>query len=112
MPPVKAKELRPVLWQDTTTLQTILHKESYVLLLVGPSGHGKTHMLEECLTMPILTETSCDDQKTEDDTSQETFLKLLQMSLHRGLRPKQVVIDNIEGLDVPLKKILTSFVKK
>lgn len=110
--PVPAKPKRPILSQDISSLQNLLNKPAFVVIVAAPSGHGKTHMLEQCIRDPWLTEVLCEDQKTEEDTSQDVFEKLLKMSMASGLMRKQVVIENIEGLDSNLKKVLTSFVKK
>ena len=101
------KKMRMLLFQDRAmqTLKSQLQKPSFVVLMVAPSGHGKSHAIENLTRdFQILTEADCD----EDDN----FETLLRMSQRQGLKKTLVVIDNIEGLDTSRKRALTHFLKK
>lgn len=89
-------------------VKSILSKNRYILLLVGPSGHGKSHLLES-----IEPHWICDPEVDEDESESVAFEKLLQRSLGRNpLKKQRVAVHCIENLETNQKKILSNFLKK
>lgn len=77
-------------------------------MLVGPSGHGKSHCLEASFENWI-----CDVDVDEDESESAAFEKLLDMSLRRNpLKNQRVAVHCIEALETSQKKVLSSFLKK
>lgn len=105
------KDRRMVLFQDRVMNQfkNAIAKGSFIVLLIAPSGHGKTHLIENLAhEFQILTEADCD----EDTAGIDNFENLLKRSTTQGLKKTLVVIDNIEGLETTRKRTLSHFLKK